>query len=196
MEIKNNIAAFHARNRKEWRKWLEKNHLLAKNVWLIIYHKRSATPSVYYDEAVEEALCFGWVDSKPNKRDEESFYLFFSQRNAKSNWSKLNKERVEKLSRLGLMHDAGLAMVQLAKESGTWTALEEIDQEIIPADLQKALQKNKTACKNFEAFPPSARKGILSWIQSAKQEETRKKRIAETVSLAAQNIRANQYVKK
>ena len=94
MELHNNIKTFHAKTRKNWRKWLEKNHESEKSVWLIIYKKESETPSIYYPEAVDEALCFGWIDSKPNKRDEHSYYQFFSKRNPKSNWSKVNKEKI------------------------------------------------------------------------------------------------------
>jgi len=196
MAIPTPTTSFYAKDRNAWRKWLQKHHTAKDFVWLIIYHKAAASPSVYYDEAVEEALCFGWIDSKPNKRDDQSFYLFFTKRKAKSNWSKLNKERVARLLKEGKMHESGVAMVQLAKETGTWTALEKIDTMEIPADLQKLFSKNKTAAKNFGAFPPSAKKGILEWIMNAKTPGTRQKRIHETVSLAAQNIRANQYIRK
>ncbi len=185
-----------AKNRKAWRKWLEKNHAVQDNVWLIIYKKESSTPSVYYEEAVEEGLCFGWIDSKPNKRDEESFLQFFSRRKPKSNWSALNKKRVEQLMAAGLMAPAGLAMVELAKQNGTWTALDKVEALEYPPDLQQAFAKNKTALKNFDAFPKSTKRGILEWIGNAKQNETRLKRIAETVSLAADNVRANQWPKR
>lgn len=186
---------FYAKNRKIWRKWLEKNHDRVDNVWLIIYKKGSGVSSVYYDEAVEEALCFGWIDSKPNKREEQSFLLFFSRRNPKSKWSALNKKRVEKLLEQGKMHKNGWAMVELAKKSGTWTALEKVDALEFPPELKKAFAKNKTALANFDAFPKSVKKAILEWISNAKKEETLKKRIDETVSLAAKNIRANQWKK-
>lgn len=188
--------SFYAKDRKAWRKWLEKNSNKQSSLWLIIYHKSATTPSVYYDEAVEEALCFGWIDSKPNKRDAESFYLFFAQRKPKSNWSKINKERVEKLLARGLMTPPGLAVIEEAKRNGCWTALEKVDNLIYPEEMIKAFAKNKAAAMNFEAFPSSTKKGILEWIMNAKREETRKKRIEETVSLAEKNIRANQYTPK
>ncbi|MDX1937645.1 MAG: YdeI/OmpD-associated family protein [Flavihumibacter sp.] len=187
---------FYAKDRKAWRRWLLKNHAVKENCWLIIYKKESSTPSVYYDEAVEEALCFGWIDSKPNKRDAESFLLFFSKRKPKSVWSALNKQRIAKLEAAGLLMPAGIAMVELAKKTGTWTALDAVDALEYPADIMKAFQKNKTAAANFEAFPKSTKQGILQWILSAKKEETRNQRIAETVSLAAKNIRANQWKPK
>jgi uncharacterized protein YdeI (YjbR/CyaY-like superfamily) len=193
MELKNGIKTFYAKTRKDWRKWLQKNQAKEKSVWLIVYRKTSKTPSVYYDEAVEEALCFGWIDSKPNKRDAESYYQFFSQRKPKSNWSKLNKIRVEKLIAQGLMTDSGMTMINLAKEKGTWTALEKVEELIIPPDMKKLFDKNKVAYKNFQAFPPSTIRGILEWILNAKKPGTRQQRIEQTVTLAAKNIKANQY---
>jgi uncharacterized protein YdeI (YjbR/CyaY-like superfamily) len=183
-DIKGGINTFHATTRKAWRTWLQKNHAKEKNLWLIIYHKDSTTKSVYYAEAVEEALCFGWIDSKGNPRDDESYFLFFAQRKPKSNWSKLNRDRVKKLTEAGLMKPAGLAMIDLAKKSGTWKAQEEVDNLIIPPDLQRLFNKKKTAFKNFQAFAPSSKKVILNWLLSAKKPETRLKRIQETVALA------------
>lgn len=186
-------TSFYARNRNAWRSWLQKHHCSKEYIWLIIYRKGSATSSVYYDDAVEEALCFGWIDSKPNKRDDESFYLFFGKRKPKSSWSQLNKTRIERLITEGKMTDAGMKMIDLAKQTGTWTALDKISNLEIPKDLALLLKKNKQAGANFSGFPPSAKKGILEWIQNAKRPETRLKRINETVELAANNIRANQY---
>lgn len=193
MELHNGIQTFYAENAKTWRNWLQKNHAAAVSIWLIIYKKESGVPSIYYAEAVEEALCFGWIDSKPNKRDSKSYYQFFAKRNPKSNWSKVNKAKVEKLIKEKRMTKAGMAAIELAKQNGTWTALDEVDNSIIPDDLQKALMKNKIASTNFDAFPKSSKKIILEWILNAKKEETRKKRIEETVSLAAKNIKANHY---
>ncbi|MBL7834943.1 MAG: YdeI/OmpD-associated family protein [Cyclobacteriaceae bacterium] len=195
MEVHNNIPAFHARTQKEWRAWLKKNHQSQKSVWLIIYRKESKTPSVYYPEAVDEALCFGWIDSKPNKRDAESYYLFFAKRSPKSNWSKINKEKVARLIKAGQMQPAGLEMIRIAKEKGTWTALDEVERITLPDDLKQRFARNKKAFKNWENFPKSAKSGILQWILNAKRPETRQKRIEETVALAAKNIRANSYPK-
>jgi uncharacterized protein YdeI (YjbR/CyaY-like superfamily) len=186
---------FYAKNRKTWRKWLEKNHDKTENVWLVIYKKDSEVSSVYYDEAVEEALSFGWIDSKPNKRDEQSFFLFFSRRKPKSKWSALNKTRIEKLLEQGKIHKSGWAMIELAKKTGTWSALEKSDALEFPPELKKAFAKNKTALKNFDAFTKSVKKAILEWIENAKRKETLEKRVFETVSLAEKNIRANQWKK-
>lgn len=187
------IPTYYASDRAAWRTWLSEHHATEKSVWLIIYRKQSSTSSVYYDEAVDEALCFGWIDSKPNKRDEESYFQFFSQRNPKSNWSRVNKEKVERLLQEGRMAPPGQEMIRIAQESGTWTALDDVDNLIVPTDLQEALNRNPNALRYFNAFPPSSRRGILEWIFNAKRTATRQKRIEDTVRKAAQNIRANQY---
>jgi uncharacterized protein YdeI (YjbR/CyaY-like superfamily) len=191
MELKDNIKTFYAKSEKAWRNWLQKNHVKEKSVWLIIYRKQSKVPSVYYPEAVDQALCFGWIDSKPNKRDEESYYQFFAKRNPKSNWSKVNKNKVEKLTAKKLMAPAGLEMIAVAMQTGTWTALETVDNVTIPVDLETVLNKNVTALKNWDAFSRSSRRGILEWILNAKKPETRLRRIEETVKLAEKNIKAN-----
>lgn len=193
MELKEGIKTFHASTRQAWRQWLEENHAAEKSVWLIIYKKESGVLSVYYPEAVDEALCFGWIDSKANKRDDQSYYQYFARRKPKSNWSKVNKAKVEKLLQQGLMAPAGLAMIELAKSNGTWTVLDEVEKLVVPDDLQLAFDQNKEAFDHWEKFPPSTRRGILEWILNAKRPETRQKRIEETVALAEQNIRANQY---
>jgi uncharacterized protein YdeI (YjbR/CyaY-like superfamily) len=195
MELHNELKTFHAKTRKEWRNWLEKNHQSEKSIWLIIYKKESETPSIYYPEAVDEALCFGWIDSKPNKRDENSYYQFFSKRNPKSNWSKVNKEKVSILMEQGLIHSSGLKMIEIAKQNGTWTALDEVENITIPDDLKALFLNNKTAYDNWEKFSRSSKRGILEWIMNAKKTETRQKRIEETVQLAADNIKANHYKK-
>lgn len=172
---------------------MEKNHQSEKSVWLIIYNKKSTTSSCKYEEAVEEALCFGWIDSIAKKRDTESSFQYFSIRKPKSNWSKSNRDRVEKLTTLGLITGRGQKMIDLAKQTGTWEALVDVQNLVIPDDLQQLLNKNKKALNYFIAFSPSSRRGILEWILNAKKAETRLKRIEETVKLAADNIKANQY---
>ena len=131
-----------------------KNHAKEKSVWLILYHADSVTPGVSYNDAVEEAISFGWIDSKPEKRDDESSLLLFSQRKPGSNWSRINRRRAERMISEMRMTDAGMRMVDLAKESGTWTALEEVQKNVIPDDLQKALDGNLMAKEHFNArFP-------------------------------------------
>jgi uncharacterized protein YdeI (YjbR/CyaY-like superfamily) len=191
-----NENTFYAQRSKEWRDWLQENHLNKESVWLIIYKKESNIPSVYYSEAVDEALCFGWIDSLANKRDDKSYYQFFSKRKLKSNWSKVNKLKVEQLLKENKMMPQGMKMVEYAKESGTWDALNKVDELLTPDEMKELFLKNEKAKINFENFPVSVKKGILEWIYNAKQDSTRLKRITETVFLAEKNIRANQYKPK
>jgi uncharacterized protein YdeI (YjbR/CyaY-like superfamily) len=195
MEYKG-VKTFYAESKAAFRNWLIDNHNTESNLWLIIYKKDSGTPSITYDQAVDEALCFGWVDSSINKRDDESFYQYFAKRNPKSNWSKVNKLKVEKLISEGLMAASGLKMIDLAKQTGTWTALDDVENLINPPDLQEALDQNPLAKEYFDLFPRSVKRGILEWLMNAKQTETRLKRITEIVSKAERNERANQFVKK
>lgn len=190
-ELKDGIQTCYAKTRMEWRAWLQKNHQTAKSVWLIMYKKDSGTPSVYYPEAVNEALCFGWIDSKANKRDADSYYQYFAKRNPKSNWSKVNKNKVDQLLAAGLMTPAGMEMIELAKRTGTWNALDDVDNLTIPEDLQQAFDQNELALTNWNAFSRSSRRGILEWILNAKRAESRSKRIEETVRLAGENKKAN-----
>jgi len=182
-------------SKSAWRNWLELHHAAEKSLFLIIYHKESGVPSVYYPEAVDEALCFGWVDSTPKKRDAQSYYVLFARRNPKSLWSAVNKAKVERLLAEGRMAEAGQKMVAFAKETGTWTALDRVSALELPDDLAAAFVANPQAQAYFGAFPPSAKRGILEWIFTAKRPETRAQRIAETVRLAALNERANQWKK-
>lgn len=177
-------------NRAAWREWLSKNHDKEKNVWIKIYKKDSKIQGISFEEALEESLCFAWVDSSMKGTDEDYYYQYFGQRNPKSNWSKYNKAKVEKLIAVGLMAEAGMEVINFAKGNGYWTALDDVENLINPADFQMALDNNPTAKTYFEAFPRSVKRSILEWLFTAKQEETRKKRIAETVTLAEQNIRA------
>ena len=185
--------SIHPKSRADWRKWLEENQSRKEGVWLISYKKATGKPRFDYDEAVEEALCFGWVDSKGNKLDDERSMLWFAPRKSGTGWSKLNKERVEKLIKLKLTAPAGLAKINAAKKDGSWNALDAAHALEIPSDLEKAFSKNKTARGYFEAFPPSVKRAILEWISNAKRPETRAKRIDETVTKAEKNIRANQW---
>lgn len=189
MEVFEGKEAVRAANREKWREWLDKNHLTESKVWLIIYHKKSGVPSVKIDEAMEEALCFGWIDSKAKKRDPESFYLSFSPRNPKSNWSNINKERAERMISQGQMTQAGQKMIDLAKETGTWDALKDVLNLVIPDDLQKQFESNQTALTHFNAFSPSYRRMILEWLRQAKRPETRQKRIEKIVGMAEKNSR-------
>ena len=183
----------HPLTRAEWRDWLAANHSSGEGVWLISFKKATGQPAVSYDEAVEEALCFGWVDSKPRKLDEERTMLYFAPRKGGSGWSRPNKERVERMIAAGLMTPAGLAKVDAAKTDGTWTMLDAVENLEVPDDLAAELDKYPEARANWEAFPRSVKRGILEWIVQAKRPETRVKRVEETARLAQDNIRANQW---
>jgi uncharacterized protein YdeI (YjbR/CyaY-like superfamily) len=186
----------HPKTRAEWRAWLIAHHDRDAGVWMISYKKATGKPFVAYDDAVEEALCFGWIDSKPNKLDDTRAMLWFAPRKNGSGWSRPNKLRVEKMLAAGLMMPAGLTKIESAKRNGSWTALDAVEDLTIPPDLAKALRAVPNAKQHFDAFPRSAKRGILEWIQNAKRPETRSKRVAETATLAGENLRANQWRQK
>ena len=188
--------SIHPETLAAWRAWLEQNHTRTEGIWLISYKKATGKARFDYNEAVEVALCFGWIDSKPNTLDEERSRLWFAPRKQGTGWSKLNKERVERLLEQGLIMPAGLAKVEAAKADGSWNALDAIEALEIPPDLAQALAAYEPAAKHFEAFPKSVKRGILEWIATAKKPETRAKRIEETAQLAAQQRRANQWKTK
>jgi uncharacterized protein YdeI (YjbR/CyaY-like superfamily) len=188
--------AAHPMTRAEWRRWLEQNHTRTQGVWLISFKKATGKPRVEYDEAVEEALCFGWIDSKSLKLDDERTMLWFTARKRGTGWSKPNKERVERLIAAGLMTEMGMAKIAAAQQDGSWNALDAVEALEVPPDLAAALAGYPSAQAHFEAFPRSAKRSILEWIASAKTPATRAKRVEETARLAADNIRANQWQRK
>ncbi|MBL7847921.1 MAG: YdeI/OmpD-associated family protein [Cyclobacteriaceae bacterium] len=190
------VKEFHPRSLQEWRSWLKANHRTAKNVWLVLHKKSSPGPGIAYSEAVEEALCFGWIDSKPQKKDTNTYLLYFAERKAGSVWSKLNKQRITRLIDSKKMTSAGMKKIMSAKEDGTWSTLDPVDTLQMPEVLDKALAKNKKARMNFEAFPAGIKKQLVYWVLSAKRAETRASRVREIVAKAARNERANQWVKK
>lgn len=176
---------YYAPDRQHWRAWLAEHHATAPGVWLVYYKQQSGKPRVAYADAVEEALCFGWIDSRPNAIDDERYMQFFSPRKPGSPWSKLNKQRIERLLAEGLVAPAGLAMIEAAQRDGSWTAYDEIENLRVPDDLAAALNANDAARRSFEAFGSSSKKQILWWIVSAKRPETRARRVAQIVEAAA-----------
>jgi uncharacterized protein YdeI (YjbR/CyaY-like superfamily) len=182
-------------SRAAWRAWLADNHERNAGIWLVTYKKHVPDKYVSYDEVVEEALCFGWIDSLPRKLDEDRSMLWLAPRQPGSGWSKLNKDRVERMIAAGQMTQAGLAKIEAAREDGSWNALDSIEALEIPPDLGAALDSYPDAREFFEAFPRSVRRGILEWIANAKRAETRARRIEETARLAQENQRANQWRK-
>jgi len=183
----------HAETRAQWRRWLLAHHEHEKAVWLVSWKKATGRPSVSYDDAVSEALCVGWVDSKPQKLDDERAMLYFSPRKPTSAWSRPNKIRVGMLREAGLMLPAGEAVIAQAISSGAWALLDDVEDLIIPPDLVVALGEYPLARANWDQFPPSARRGILEWIVQAKRPQTRAGRILETAELASRNQRAAQW---
>ena len=185
--LRDRYPRYYPKTRKEWRLWLSRNHETSTGVWLINYKKESGRPRVPYADAVEEALCFGWIDSVMNPLDDHSFMQLFTPRKPKSNWSKLNKQRIESLIEQGLMTPAGIAKIEAAQKDGSWTSLDKVEALDVPPDLAKALARSKTALANFNAFSPSRKKMLLYWVNEAKRPETRAKRIAEAVEAAREN---------
>ena len=175
-------------NRKEWRSWLEKNHQTQNEVWLIHYKKSARKTNLNHVDAVEEAICFGWIDSKLKKIDEERFILRYSPRRKRSVWSKINKDTAEKLISLGQMMPAGLDKITQAKKSGYWDkAYTNLVKDHLPSDLKKALMKKDKAWENFQEFANSYRNTYIGWVNNAKTLETRKKRITEVVKRSLEN---------
>jgi uncharacterized protein YdeI (YjbR/CyaY-like superfamily) len=180
-------------SRTEWASWLSQHHDRSPGIWLARWKKASGRPVVAYDHVVEEAIRFGWVDSRPRSLDEERSLLLVTPRKPRSNWSRINKQRAEALIRSGRMTPAGLAAVEAARANGAWDALNEVEEMTEPDDLARALDADPQARTYWDAFPRSTRRAILEWIGSAKSAETRRKRIDRTVSDAAVNVRANQW---
>lgn len=187
MAFDDQLETLYAKNRGHWRQWLEQNHLTSVGIWLIYYKVKSGKPSISYSDAVKEALCFGWIDSKVKSLDAERYQQIFTPRKPQSVWSKLNKQYIEEISEQGLITEAGLQKIAAAKQDGSWYKLDAIQALIIPADLEQVLSTNATAKSYFKAFNNSTKKNILFWIESAKRPETRLKRIEQTISFAEQN---------
>jgi uncharacterized protein YdeI (YjbR/CyaY-like superfamily) len=180
-------------SRKAWRAWLREHHKQTDSVWVVTFKKAEGDRHVPYDTIVEEALCFGWIDSLPRKLDDRRSMLLVAPRKRGSAWSKINKERAERLIAAGLMRPAGLAKIEEAKADGSWSRLDDVETLTVTDDLASALATRNGAAAHFAAFPRSTKRGILEWILQAKRPETRAKRIEETARLAADNRRANQF---
>lgn len=183
-------------SRAKWRAWLTAHHTRTTGLWVVTYKKSDARRHVPYADVVEEALCFGWIDSKPQKLDAERSMLWLAPRKPRTNWSGLNKRRVDALIAGGQMTPSGLAKIAAAKADGSWAALDTVEALEIPADLKAAFERHQGAAAQFAAFPPSTRRGILEWILNAKRPETRAARVNETATLAARGERANQWTRK
>ena len=177
-------------DRAAWRAWLEANHATVRGVWLVTWRARSGRQALAYEACIEEALCFGWVDGTAGTVDEDRGKLYFSQRRPRSVWAATNKARVERLIASGRMQPAGLAAIERAKADGSWTVLDGPERLEVPPDLAAALDAHPPAAERFAAFPPSARKQMLSWVATAVRPETRASRIEQIAVKAARNERA------
>lgn len=186
---KQEIEIFYPQNQIAWREWLQKNHYSKQAVWLVFYNKKSELKSITWSEAVDEALCFGWIDSKKISIDNGTSHQYFSKRKPKSTWSKVNKNKVDKLIEDGLMTEAGFLSIEIAKQNGSWTILDDVEDLIIPADLEEAFSNKTNAKEYFLSLSKSVKKIILSWLVMAKTTETRQKRITELIESAEQNLK-------
>jgi uncharacterized protein YdeI (YjbR/CyaY-like superfamily) len=173
--------------RGEWRRWLAQNHDKEENgIWLVFYKKQTGRPSIDYEETVQEALCFGWIDSLIKRINDETYCRKFTPRKSTSRWSDINRRRVEKIIREGRITEFGLAKIEAAKKLGNWvSARRPVIDTGIPQELSEALLKNRKAKVFFEGLAPTYRKHFIGWIATAKRQETRAKRIKECLALLA-----------
>lgn len=178
------------RSRRELRDWLDANHAVAETFWLVCFKKHVADRYVPYGDIVEELLCYGWIDTRTRRLDEDRTMYLVAPRKPGSSWSASNKKRVATLEKNGRMTPAGRRKIDAAMRDGSWTFLDDIENTVIPDDLARALSKNKSALRNFSAFNKSAKKVILLWLKTAKRSDTRAKRIADIVRLAAKGLKA------
>ncbi|GGB81755.1 YdeI/OmpD-associated family protein [Dyadobacter sediminis] len=181
------IQTYCPASKQQWRAWLMENHAREKSVWLIYHKKKSGVPTITWSEAVDEALCFGWIDSLSRQMDENRFMQFFTRRKPNSVWSKINKEKVNRFIEAGLMTQAGLEVINIAKQNGSWNILDEVEERIIPADLQAEFNRRPDAGKFYQTLCKSDQRNLLQWLVLAKRPETRQKRISEIVELTDRN---------
>lgn len=194
--LRPDLPLVEVRSRRAWRAWLEANHESSAGCWVVTRRRAAVGPRGVYvspQDLNEECLCFGWIDSKPGRVDDERTALLCTPRKPGSGWSAVNKARLERLLADGLVAPAGLATIERARRDGSWDKLTSVDALAVPDELAAALDAVPQARANFDAFPPSARRGILEWIAQAKTAPTRSKRIHTTAELAGRNVRANQW---
>jgi uncharacterized protein YdeI (YjbR/CyaY-like superfamily) len=187
------VETFYPETIQDWRQWLHDNHATKQSIWIIYYKKKSKKPSITWGQAVDEALCYGWIDSPARPIDDEKYMQFFSRRKASSTWSKVNKEKLKHLFAAKLMMPAGIAIIELAKQNGSWSILDEVEELIIPKDLEMAFEVYEGSKDFFLSISKSLRKAMLQWVVMAKQTETRQKRIQEIAEKAAQKLKPKQF---
>lgn len=184
---------FCPKHKKDWRKWLELNHKYKEGVWLIFYKKNSPNYNLSWSESVDEALCFGWIDSTKRAIDTETYKQYFSKRKVKSNWSKINKSKVDFLIKNGLMQDEGFKSIEIAKANGSWTILDSVEALIVPEDLNTEFENYQGAKEYFNSMSKSVKKSLLYWVISAKRIETRQKRIVVIAENAGRKLKPKQF---
>jgi len=183
-------------DKQDWRKWLELNHNKKEAVWLIFYKKKSPNYNLSWSESVDEALCFGWIDSVKKTIDTEKYKQYFSKRKAKSTWSKINKDKVKILIEQRLMKEEGYKSIKIGKKNGSWTFLDKVDALVIPEDLKGEFANYKGSMEYFDGLSKSVKKILLYWVVSAKRKETRQKRILEIAENASKNLKPKQFRNK
>lgn len=187
------VEMFYLATAQEWRLWLQENHRTKQSVWLIHYNKKSGIPTISWSDAVDEALCFGWIDSTRKTLDGERYIQFFCKRKSKSVWSKINKAKVEQLIEAGRMSQAGYESIETAQQNGSWSILDEAEELKIPADLEAEFNTKPGSMDFFLSLSKSVRKTMLQWIVLAKRPETRQNRIGEIAERAAQKLKPKQF---
>ena len=187
------VETFYPTNKKEWRQWLQQNHNTKQSIWVVMYKKDSGIPTITWSDAVDEAICFGWIDSTKRAIDHQQSIQYFTRRKPTSAWSKINKAKVERLTNDGLMAQAGLNSIEIAKQNGSWSILDEVEELVIPKDLNKAFKLHQGSKDFFMGLSKSIKKMMLHWIITAKRPETREKRITELAELAAQKKKPKQF---
>lgn len=187
------IEEFCPSDKNDWRQWLSLNHKDKDAVWVIFYKKKSPNHNMNWSESVDEALCFGWIDSTKKTIDNEKFKQYFSKRKPKSNWSRVNKNKVKMLIDINKMEEAGYKSIEVAKDNGSWTFLDSVEALEAPEDLLLALKKDPVAFDFYDQLSDSKKKILLYWIISAKREDTRRKRILEIVENARQEMIPKQF---
>ena len=175
---------------EHWREWLHHNHATSKGVYLIFYKVEHENDSMRWEEAVKVALCYGWIDSTVKSLGNGKRRQYFTPRNPKSVWSALNKKYIKELIDNDLMHKSGFETIEVAKNNGSWTALDDVENGVIPNDLQKEFDNHPAAFENYQNFSYTYRKSYLYWLNQAKREETRQKRINEIIDLCSKNIKS------
>jgi len=174
----------------EWREWLEENHSsYPQGVYLVFYKLENGVPTMRWEEAVKVAICFGWIDSTVKSMGNGKRRQYFCPRNPRSSWSKINKQYAEEMEAAGLLHSSGRTMIELAKEKGTWTAMDDVENLVIPEELLKAFDQNPVAFENYSNFSRGYRKSYLAWLQQAKRPETRARRVEEIILLCEKNLK-------